>query len=110
MVYRSFRQEVLDALNLCKKEFCETVGTLVVAEAQSRTKVDTGNLRRSEVYELMPNNKGVKVGVTPNAKYGLFLEKGIGQPAQPFLEPAIMESIPKIKDVAEAIFRDRIGN
>ena len=110
MEYRSFRQEVLDALKECKKEFCTSVGALGVAEAQSRTVVDTGNLKRSEVYEVMQNNEGVYIGVTPNADYGLLVEKGIGQPAQPFLEPAIMASIPKIKDVVETIYRNTIGN
>lgn len=107
--YRSFRKEVLKVLNECKKEFCEGVGALGVAEAQSRTVVDSGNLRRSETYEVMQNNEGVYIGVLPSADYGLLVEKGIGQPAQPFLEPAITASIPQIVNIAESIYRSKVG-
>lgn len=110
MAFRSYKDEVLAAMKLCKKEFAESVGALGVAEAQSLTPVLSGNLRRSEVYEVMPNNEGVYIGVTPNAPYGLVVEKGDStHTAQPFLEPAIMNSIPKIIDVAEQIYRNRLG-
>jgi hypothetical protein len=108
--YKSYRNEVLAVLKLCKKEFCEGVGTLVVAEAQARTKVDTGNLKRSEVYEVMPNNEGVNVGVNESAPYALTIEKGLsGHKAQPFLEPGAMASIPKIINVAENIYKSKLG-
>lgn len=110
MEFRSNKAAVLAAMKLCKKEFCEGVGTLVVAEAQSRTKVDTGNLRRSEVYEVMPGNAGVVVGVTPAAPYALTIEKGLsGHKAQPFLEPGAMASIPKIINAAESLYRSKMG-
>lgn len=109
MEYKSYKKEVLEALKSCKKEFCESVGTLGVAEAQSRTVVLTGNLRRSETYDVMENNEGVYIGVTPNADYGLYVEKGIGQPAQPFLEPAITASIPQIINIAEEIYKNKVG-
>jgi len=110
MAFTSYRIEVLDALKDCKNEICEGIGALVVAEAQTRTVVLSGNLRRSEVYEVMEGNKGVKVGVTANAPYGLFVEKGIGQTAQPFLEPALIASIPQIKDLVEEIYHQKIGD
>ena len=62
MDFKSNKTAVLAVLKLCKKEFCEGVGALVVAEAQNLTVVDTGNLKRSEVYEVMPDNAGVNVG------------------------------------------------
>jgi len=110
MEYRSYKNAVLIAMGLCKKEFCEEVGTLVVAEAQSLTPVDTGNLRRSETSEVMPGNAGVYVGVTEEAPYALTIEKGLaGHKAQPFLEPGAMNSIPKITSVAMQVYRNKMG-
>jgi len=109
MEYKSYRAEVLAALKLHKKEFCEAVGTLVVAEAQGLTPVLSGNLKRSETYEVMPDNAGVTVGVTPAAPYGLYVEKGMGQKAQPFLEPGAMNAIPKITAVAERVYKQMGG-
>ena len=107
--YRSFRAEVMAAMAVHKKEFCEAVGTLVVAEAQGLTPVLSGNLKRSETYEVMPDNVGVTVGVTPAAPYGLYVEKGMGQKAQPFLEPGAMSAIPKITDVAIRVYKQMGG-
>lgn len=110
MEYKSYKSAVLAAMKLCKREFCEGVGTLVVAEAQRLTPVDTGNLRRSEVYEVMSGNEGVYVGANESAPYALTIEKGLsGHKAQPFLEPGAMASIPKIVNVAEALYRSKLG-
>ena len=110
MEFKSYKNQVMAAMKLCKKEFAEGVGTLVIAEAQSLTPVDTGNLRRSEVFEVMPDNEGVYVGVTPDAPYGLTIEKGLsGHKAQPYLEPGAMNSIPKIINVAEQVYRNTFG-
>jgi len=110
MEFKSNKNAVLAAMKLCKKEFCEGVGALVVAEAQALTVVDTGNLRRSEVYEVMPGNAGVNVGANESAPYALTIEKGLsGHKAQPFLEPGAMSSIPKIINVAESLYRSKLG-
>jgi hypothetical protein len=109
MEYKSYKTEVLAAMKLHKKEFCSAVGTLVVAEAQGLTPVLSGNLKRSETYEVMPDNVGVTVGVTPDAPYGLYVEKGMGQKAQPFLEPGAMNAIPKIINVAERVYKQMGG-
>ena len=111
MGFTSYKDQVLSAMKLCKREFAESVGALGVAEAQNLTPVLSGNLRRSEVYEVMPNDKGVYIGVTPNAPYAVDVEKGNSkQTAQPYLEPGIMNSIPKIIDIAEQIYRSRLGS
>jgi hypothetical protein len=57
----------------------------------------------------MPDNAGVTVGVTPAAPYGLYVEKGMGQKAQPFLEPGAMNAIPKITDVAIRVYKQMGG-
>lgn len=101
MQYKSYKTEIEVAMKLCKHEFCEGVGNLVVAEAQTLTPVLSGNLRRAETYEVMPEDKGVTVGVTPDAPYGLTIEKGLANhKAQPYLEPGAVNAIPKIIDVA----------
>lgn len=109
MEFKSYKTEVLNAMKLCKKEFCEGVGILAVAEVQSITPVLSGNLKKSIVAEVMLNNEGINIGVTPAAPYGLFVEKGIGQKAQPFLEPGAMNTIPKITNVAERIYKQMGG-
>lgn len=110
MEYKSYKKQVLAALKVCKHELCEGVGAIVIAEAQPRTVVDTGNLRRSEVYEVMPSDAGVFVGVNENAKYALTIEKGkSGHTAQPFLEPGAIASIPKIINMAEKVYKSKLG-
>ena len=110
MKYTSFRAEVLKAMELHKKEFCEAIGTLAVSEVQRQPKeimpVLTGNLRRSITYEVMPNNEGVYIGVTAAAPYALTIEKGLsGHKAKPFLETGTMNAIPKITDVAIRVYK-----
>jgi len=110
MAYKSYVNDVKRVLNANKKEFCEKVGVLCVAEAQSLTPVLTGNLKKSIVSEVMEANKGIYIGVTPDAPYGIMVEKGTSkQTAQPFLEPGAMNSIPKIINVAESLYRSKLG-
>ena len=109
MEFKSYKAQVMAAMKLCKKEFCEGVGVLAVAEVQGLTPVLSGNLKRSETYEVMPENVGVTVGVTPAAPYGLYVEKGMGQKAQPFLEPGAMKAIPKITDTAIRVYKQMGG-
>ena len=111
MEFKSNKLAVLAAMKLCKKEFCEGVGTLAVAEVQPLVPVDTGNLRRSIVSENMSNNEGIYIGATADAPYALTIEKGLsGHKAQPFLAPGAMQEIPKIVNVAEAIYRKMGGS
>jgi len=112
--YKSYKTAVLAVLKECKHEFCEGVGTLIVAEVQSITPVgvrtaNPGNLKKSIESEVLPNNDGVNIGVTPNAKYGYYVHEGIGQPAQPFLENGSNSSIPKMTNVAERIYQSKLG-
>jgi len=116
MEYKSHKFEVIAAMKLCKREFCEGVGTLVVAEVQSITPVGTdprdkhkGLLKKSIVSEVIPGNEGINIGVLPVADYGLKVEKGIGQPPQPYLEPGTMNSLSKIINVAERIYKQKMG-
>jgi HK97 gp10 family phage protein len=102
MEYISYKNKVLKALEKSKKDICNEIGTFVVAEAQTRTPVLTGNLRRSETFEVMDNSEGVIVGVTPNAPYAEAVEKGTSkQKPQPYLEPSVMNNISRLEEIAK---------
>lgn len=101
MGYKSYKDKVLNALHKSEKDICNEIGSYVIAEAQTITPVLTGNLRRSETFQVMDDNKGVIVGVTKDAPYGIYVEKGTSkQQAQPFLEPAVMNNLAKIEEIA----------
>ena len=108
MSYKSYIKDVKAVLKANKREFAERVGVLCVAESQNLAPVLSGNLKGAITHEVMPGDKGVYVGVGAEAPYGLYVEKGIGQPAQPYLEPGCNNAVPKIKNVAEDIYR-RLG-
>lgn len=110
MSYKSYKKDVLNALDKAKKDICNDIGTFVIAEAQIRTVVKTGNLRRSETFEVMDKNEGVNVGVTDEAPYGIQVEKGSSkQEAQPFLEPAAMDNISKLEQMAGQAIKANMG-
>jgi len=108
MSYTSHLSDVLKVMEDNKKEFCKKVGVLCVSEVQEVVTIDTGNLKRSIVSEVMPRNKGVFVGANANAPYAIYVEKGIGQEPQPYLEPGVTNAIPKIINVAEDLY-SRLG-
>jgi len=115
MRFTSYKDKVKAVLKDCKHEACVKVGTLAVAEVQSVTPVgvgtaEPGNLRRSIASEPMQNDEGVIIGVTAAAPYGLVVEKGSSrQKANPYLEPGTNAAIPKIKNVINEIYRNRLG-
>lgn len=117
MEFISYKDKVMAAMKLCKKEFCEGVGILAVAEVQPLVPVDKsvnarhpGNLKRSITFDVMPGSAGVYVGANESAPYALTIEKGLsGHKAQPFLEPGAMQAIPKIVNVAERVYRSKLG-
>lgn len=110
MAYKSYADKILKILKDNKREFAEKVGVLAVAETQGLVPVLTGNLKRSITHEVMESLDGVYVGVTPDAPYGIIIEKGSSkQVAKPYLEPGCMNAIPKIKKVAESLYRSKLG-
>ena len=110
MEFKSYKSQVLAAMKNCKHEFCQGIGVLAVAEVQPLVPVLTGNLKKSIVSEVIDGDKGINIGVTPDAPYGLTIEKGLSNhKAQPFLEPGAINSIPKITKVAEQIYKRKMG-
>lgn len=115
MQFKSNIPNVIKALEKSKKEICEGIGNFATAEAQTREPVGNpvdgdpspGLMRRSTTYEVHGDNNGVSVGVTAEAvnskgkPYPLFVEKGTSKmAAQPFLEPAVMDNLGKIEEIA----------
>jgi len=107
--FKSYKAEILKALEEAKKEICTEWGTLIVTEAQLRTPVLTGALKRSETSEIIGDNEGVNVGVV-GIPYGLAVEKGDSHhTAQPYLEPAAMDNIPKLQSIANEKIKAHMG-
>lgn len=110
MGYKSYKDNVIRALDEAKKNACETIGAFVVAEAKLRTPVLSGNLKRSETFEVMNKNEGVMVGSTPNAPYDIWVEKGTAkQKAQPHWEPAVMDNISKIEELTGYTIKEKMS-
>lgn len=100
MAFESHLNEVLNALKEAKQQTLNNIGTYVTAEAQLRAPVDTGNMRRSTTFDVADENE-VDVGVTPDAPYAVYVEKGTSkQQAQPFLEPAVTDNVDKLQEIA----------
>mgnify|MGYP000994558679 CR=1 FL=1 len=98
MKFKSNKRGILDELKRREKAALEAIGQYVVGEAKTRTPVDTGYLRASNLHRV--RDTSVIVGNT--AEYSLFVEKGTRhQKAQPYLEPAVVENRGSIERIAE---------
>ncbi len=110
MGYKSNLSECLSAFNAAKSDICNSWGIFLKAEAQIRATVKTGNMRRSTDYEVIPENKGINLGTTMAAPYGIYVEKGTSKmSAQPFLYPAVMDNITKLSSIANEKIQDHMG-
>lgn len=118
MEFKSYKAEALAALKSSKHEVCQRVGVLAQGEAKSLCPVGKksegdphpGNLKKSIVPDILPDDSGVAIGVTPDAPYGLTIEKGLNNHrAQPYLEPGAMNAIPKIENVVKQVYGRKMG-
>lgn len=115
MPYKSNLDNALNAYEKGKKEALTSIGILGTAEAQLRAPVgkkedgdiDPGRLKRNVTFQVHDDNNGVDIGTTnavvnkKGKSYATWVEKGTSKmKAQPFLEPAVMENIGKIKEIA----------
>ncbi len=115
MPYKSNLNNVLNVYEKGKNEALTAIGVLGTAEAQLRIPVgkkedgdiDPGRLKRNTTFQVHDDNNGVSIGATNavvNKKgkpYATLVEKGTSKmKAQPFLEPAVMDNIGKIKEIA----------
>ena len=66
-------------------------------------------MRRSTTFDI-PSDNEVDLGVTPEAPYAVYVEKGSSkQQAQPFLEPTVMENIDKLESIAGQTIKANMG-
>lgn len=97
--YKSYKKNVLKAIEQAEKRILEAIGIFVEGETIVRTPVDTGNLKGSYNHKVDESAKSVTIG-SP-IEYALFVEKGTSkQTAQPHLLPAVEENIYRIKKLA----------
>ena len=109
MAFENHLNEVLNALSEARQEALNNIGTFVTAEAQLRAAVDTGNMRRSTTFDI-PSDNEVDLGVTPDAPYAVYVEKGTSkQQAQPFIEPAVMDNIDRLEEIAGQAIKANMG-
>lgn len=109
MAFKSNLNEVLDALKESKQEVLNNIGTFATAEAQLRSTVDTGNMRRSTTFDI-PSENEVDIGTTNEAPYAVYVEKGSSkQNAQPFIEPAVMDNIDRLEEIAGQAIKANMG-
>lgn len=78
----------------------DEIGLFVVAEAQLKTPVESGTLRRSETFQTDNSKKVVYVG--SNVEYDEYVEFGTSkQKAQPHWQPAVNENIDDINKIVK---------
>lgn len=108
--FKDYSSEVKAAIMASKKEICNQWGVNLVAEYQARTPVVTGNMRRGETFDVLPNNDGIQIGTTPEAYYAEWVELGSSkQKAQHILENTINDSSSKITSIANEIISSKMG-
>jgi len=119
MTMKSYRTEVNVRMKLSMEGFCEGVGVLCEGEAKQLcptgvTEGDhtAGTLKRAITHEAFDDFSGVAIGIledTEASEYALAVEKGINQPSQPYLEPGVVNSIPRIINVARKNYAHEFG-
>lgn len=98
--YESNSEEVIAKLKEKINDALNEIGSFIVAEAQVKTPVDTGTLRRAETFKVEEDKNTVVVG--SNVEYDEYVELGTSkQKAQPHWKPAIDENIEGIKQIIQ---------
>jgi HK97 gp10 family phage protein len=126
VIFQSRVAQLKAAIDKAEDKILAEIGFVVAREAHLRAPVDTGNLANSMEYVVDKAGNKVYAGVTFDAPYAPFVEFGTGQSgkgtgtsppsnyqhgpsvghvAQPFLEPAVMESLSEIKEIAKRGYR-----
>jgi HK97 gp10 family phage protein len=109
MQFRSNIRAVFNNMDEAKETALTAVGSFVRTEAQVRCVVDTGALRDSNDYKTDLENDHVIIGNSQD--YAAYVELGTSKNhAQPFLEPAVMENVPRIKRLISDALKGRLGS
>jgi hypothetical protein len=104
MGYKSFKNEVKIALSQAKKDASNEIGMLVTSEAQLRTPVLTGTLRRGETFDLIED--GVRVG--SNVPYDVYVEFSHNGKNEHW-QPAVYDNISEIESIVEKYLKNKLG-
>lgn len=97
MQYEQNFDKAKNKINISILEALEEIGKFGTAEAQIRTPVLTGNLRRSLGYK---NDGENRVDIGTNVDYAEYVENGTSrQKAQHYLRDAIMQNISEINSI-----------
>lgn len=111
MAFISYVGQFKSAMNEAKKEFLNQAGLMLQTEYQSRTPVQTGNMREHETFDVHDDNNGLDIGTTPEASYALYVEEGSSrQPAQHILENTVMDNISNLEKIADNVISSKIGS
>jgi len=138
VIYVSHIAELQARIKNAEDKILAEIGFVVAREAHLQAPVDTGNLANSMDYVVDKPGRKVYVGATMDAPYAPFQEFGTGSRgkgtgtkpppnyvhgarggpdfkghvAQPFLEPAMIESLPEIKKIALRGYKgiESVGN
>lgn len=79
-------------------EALEEIGLFCTAEAQLRTPVKTGNLRRSITHKANKDENVVNIGT--NVDYAEYVHEGTSkQKAQAFIRDAVIQNINEINNI-----------
>lgn len=98
------KRRMMDAIS----KLCDAAGETVSTRAKLNSPVDTGLLKNSIDYDPAPTQKRVSIGT--NVVYAPYVELGTSrQKAQPYLEPAALQSQSDIKRLGDIIMRDILG-
>jgi HK97 gp10 family phage protein len=109
MTFESHLDDVLKAYRESKNQMLNNIGIFGTSEAQLRAAVDTGNMRRSTTFDI-PSENEVDIGTTNEAPYAIYVEKGSSkQNAQPFIEPAVMDNIDRLEEIAGQTIKANMG-
>jgi len=100
MAFRSYRREVLSAVEAAQVRALEICGGIAEGYAKARCPVDTGNLRNSITHE---NEDPTTEVIGSNVYYAPFVELGTRkmQP-RPFLVPAVEGHMNEYKQIIDA--------
>lgn len=108
MDYKSNYRQVDRAMEMAKIEILYTWGEFLRSEAQLRSPVDTGNLRDSNDYKVQAELGQVLLG--NSVDYAIWVHEGTSkQQSQPWLRTAVMQNLPKLKQIAEEVYIKHLG-
>lgn len=99
------------------KEALKEIGITVKADMQSNCVVHEpkveekyngipGTLRRSHAFRVAPDGKSVKIGITPSAPYGVYVEfKPYKDGGRPWIRKTIQQDTILIKEIIKKHLR-----